>query len=154
MSAAFVVWWRVLFISRAEVAVFVVVVGLCRRCHREEESAWSGKRGHGGTAAEIQSATPQLMESQCSRRNVSVFIFCSSPILGPSGKGESHCKGSGRFESKLLLWALWQAVHQTPGIWQPHQLLWSRAQAGTQNRIMQIRYDIDTWRNLIQTDWF
>lgn len=43
--------------------MFVVLVGLCRRCHREEESAWSGKRGHRGTAAEIQGESPQLMDS-------------------------------------------------------------------------------------------
>lgn len=37
---------------------------------------------------------------------------------------------SGGSESSVLLWAVWQAVPQTPGVWQPYQLLRPRTQAG------------------------
>lgn len=50
---------------------------------------------------------------------------------GSGGKGESYCQSSGRPESQFLLWAVWQTVHQTPGVWQPHKLLWPCSQAGT-----------------------
>lgn len=41
------------FLSAAT-AVFVLVDGLCRGCHREEKSARSGEGGHRRTAAKIQ----------------------------------------------------------------------------------------------------
>lgn len=50
---------------------------------------------------------------------------------GPGGEGESHRKGSGRPEGQFLLRAVRQAVHQTPGVRQPHQLLRPRSQAGS-----------------------
>lgn len=40
------------------------------------------------------------------------------------------CSVEDRSESSVLLWAVWQAVPQTPGVWQPYQLLRPRTQAG------------------------
>lgn len=44
--------------------------------------------------------------------------FCFFVVfLGFSRKGEVHSKGPGGCKGKLLLWIMWQAVSQTPGIW-------------------------------------
>lgn len=50
---------------------------------------------------------------------------------GPGGEGESDRKGAGRPEGQFLLRAVRQAVHQTPGVRQPHQLLRPCSQAGS-----------------------
>lgn len=55
------------------------------------------------------------------REKYNWFIF--APFKGFCRKGEVHSKSSGRCKSELLLWIMWQAVSQTPGIWQSHQFL-------------------------------
>lgn len=68
----------------------------------------------------------QSLCERCFSTDLTTFLG-----TGSGGKGESYCQSSGRPESQFLLWAVWQTVHQTPGIWQPHKLLWPCSQAGT-----------------------
>lgn len=41
----------------------------------------------------------------------------ASFFKGFSRKWEVHCKGPGGCKGKFLLWIMWQAVSQAPGIW-------------------------------------
>jgi len=79
--------------------------------------------------------------------------------FSPGARREGFGLLSGGSEGSLLLWAVWQAVPQTPGVWQSHQLLRPRTQTGIwdapalqlNTRMLQtdtqadISYDLSPW---------
>lgn len=51
--------------------------------------------------------------------------------LSPGACREGFGLLSGGSEGSFLLWAVSEAVPQTPGVWQPHKFVWPRTQTGT-----------------------
>lgn len=64
------------------------------------------------------------LQSRLSSSNPSNALTHSFHLsLSPGACGEGFGLLSWGSEGSFLLWAVWQAVPQTPGVWQPHQLL-------------------------------